>query len=107
MRQRTEQLDESNLFLESVLSSVDAGVAVVTPEMTVTAWNRQAADLWGLRGDEAIGSHFLNLDIGLPVEQLRNAIRDCLVGRAGTQELELAARNRRGRKLTCRITVSP
>jgi hypothetical protein len=41
----------------------------------VVSWNAKAADRWGVRGDEAQGKHLMNLDIGLPVEQLRNPIR--------------------------------
>ena len=40
-----------------------------------SVWNRQAEELWGLRPEEAVGQHFLNLDIGLPTDQLRPLIR--------------------------------
>ena len=39
----------------------------------------------------------LNLDIGLPVEQLRNPVRAVLSGRATFQEVVLEATNRRGK----------
>jgi hypothetical protein len=36
--------------------------------------------LWGLRSDEVRSQNFLDLDIGLPTEQLRAGIRACLNG---------------------------
>jgi two-component system CheB/CheR fusion protein len=38
-------------------------------------WNRHAEDLWGLRGGGLIGQHFLNLDIGLPIDRIRPLLR--------------------------------
>jgi two-component system CheB/CheR fusion protein len=72
----------------------------------VLVWNQQATDLWGLRPAEAQGCHFLNLDIGLPVEKLREPIRACLSGEARIQVV-LDATNRRGRAIKCTVTCSP
>ena len=70
-------------------------------------WNRQAEDLWGLREDETVGQHFLNLDIGLPAEQLKPVIRDVVSGSSPNAELKLDAINRRGRAVMLRVTVTP
>ncbi|WP_244901926.1 PAS domain-containing protein [Phormidium tenue] len=71
-------------------------------------WNTKAEDLWGLRPEEVVGQYFLNLDIGLPVEQLRQPIRDCLASTvANSVELTLEAVNRKGRRLSCHITCTP
>jgi len=74
--------------------------------MDVIAWNRQAEELWGLRSDEVIGQHFLNLDIGFPVEALRTAVRDCLSGRAERAQVVEQAVNRSGRAIDCAVSVS-
>jgi two-component system CheB/CheR fusion protein len=70
-------------------------------------WNDQAEDLWGLRAPEAQGQHFLNLDIGLPVTQLQQAIRACLAGESRNQQVTLPATNRRGRAIQCTVTCCP
>ena len=75
-----EELETTNQFLESILGSLQSAVAVLGTEMEVRAWNRQAEDLWGLRSDEVLKQHFLNLDIGFHVEQLRGPIRNLLAG---------------------------
>jgi two-component system CheB/CheR fusion protein len=80
---------------------------VIDSDMAVRAWNRQAEELWGLRADEVDGKHFLNLDIGLPVERLRKPIRDTLAGGPDGGEVVVDAVNRRGRAISSRITVSP
>jgi two-component system CheB/CheR fusion protein len=49
----------------------------------------------------------LSLDIGLPVEQLRISVRTLLNGDSTYEELMLAATNRRGKTIQCRITCSP
>jgi two-component system, chemotaxis family, CheB/CheR fusion protein len=77
-------------------------VAVLNRDLHVQMWNRWAEDLWGLRADEAVGQHFLNLDIGLPTEQLRPMIRQLLAD--GTEPLatRIHAVNRRGRTIEVR-----
>jgi two-component system CheB/CheR fusion protein len=107
LRERTAELDNANAFLEAILTSLRAGVAVVNRDMQVQAWNRCAEDLWGLRRDEAVGQHFLNLDIGLPTDQLRPMIRRVLAGASGTQEIRLRAVNRRGRTVEVQVIGAP
>jgi two-component system, chemotaxis family, CheB/CheR fusion protein len=107
LRQRSQDLNTSNAFLESVLSSLQGGVAVVDDELRVLAWNRQAVDLWGLREEEVDGKHLLNLDIGLPFEQIRPMLRKCLSGESGNQTLSLEAVNRRGKTIRCQVTCTP
>jgi two-component system CheB/CheR fusion protein len=106
MRERGNQVNEVNAFLEAVLSSLRSAVVVIDPELSVQAWNQRAEDLWGLRAAEVTGKHFLNLDIGLPVDQLKQSIRDCLAETAPYVETALAV-NRRGRQVECRVTCSP
>jgi two-component system CheB/CheR fusion protein len=102
-----EELNTSNAFLESVLSSLQGGVAVVDNEFRVLAWNRQAVELWGLREEEVDGKHLLNLDIGLPLEQIRPLLRTCLNGEAQSQAVTLEAVNRRGKTIRCQVTCTP
>jgi two-component system CheB/CheR fusion protein len=107
LRDSTDKLDASNAFLEAVLTSLRAGVAVVNGELHVREWNRRAEDLWGLRRAEAVGQHLLNLDIGLPTDQLRPLIRQALADGGQTQELRVSAINRRGRSILVRVMCSP
>jgi two-component system CheB/CheR fusion protein len=60
-----------------------------------------------LRADEVRGKHFLNLDFGLPVQELRQPIRTALADGAGSQEVELTAVNRRGKSIQCKVTCMP
>lgn len=107
LRSRSEELNEMNAFLETILSSLRGGIVVLDRDMYIQRWNRKAEDLWGLRSDEVKGQHFLNLDIGLPVEQLRQLLRDCLAGEAQSQELKVDSTNRRGRGIVCKVTCTP
>jgi two-component system CheB/CheR fusion protein len=107
LRDRTAELDNANAFLEAILTSLRAGVAVLNHDMHVRVWNRRAEDLWGLRPDEAVGQHFLNLDIGLPTDQLRPMIRRVLSGDSDPQEALLTAVNRRGRTIEVRVVGTP
>jgi two-component system CheB/CheR fusion protein len=107
LHQRTTQLNQVNVFLESILASVRIGVVVVDQELQVQIWNHKAEDLWGLRAEEVQGKHFLNLDIGLPVEQLRQPIRSCLAKESNHQEVTLEAINRRGKTIVCKATATP
>ncbi|BEL02314.1 PAS domain S-box protein [Actinoplanes sichuanensis] len=107
LRISTGRLDEANAFLETVLTSLQAGVAVVDPDLRIRMWNRHAEDLWGLRSGEVIGQHFLNLDIGLPIDQVRPLLRGALGADGGSGEIRLDAVNRRGRNVTVRVACTP
>lgn len=107
LQQSGEDLDRTNAFLESILTSLRAGVVVVNADFRVLVWNHRAEDLWGLRAEEAIGQNFLNLDIGLPIEQLRKPIRACLSNPTDLiPEIVLNAVNRRGRSIQCHVTCN-
>ena len=95
LRIRTDDLNAVNAFLDAVLTSLHQGVVVLDPELRVRAWNAASADLWGVREEEAENLHFLNLDIGLPVDRLSQPLRSALQGEVSDHVLP--ARNRRGR----------
>jgi len=106
LRNRSDDLNEVNAFLESILASFHAAVVVVDRDLSIQAWNDQAAEMWGLRLDEVSDRHLLNLDIGLPVGQLRDPVRAAIAGEL-PDELVLEAVNRRGRSISCVVTISP
>jgi len=107
LHRRTSDLNHVNAYMASILTSLRAGVVVLDRALDIRVWNRKAEDLWGLRSDEVTGHAFLNLDIGLPVEQLKAAIRACLEGRSEFEQPVLEAVNRRGRAIRCRVAVTP
>ncbi|PMB23370.1 chemotaxis protein CheR, partial [Fischerella thermalis CCMEE 5319] len=107
LRQRSDELVQVNTFLESILSGLHSGVAVLNQDLHIQIWNYRAEDLWGVRADEVKGRHFLNLDIGLSVEQLRQPIRTCLLGELPYPEVTLQATNRRGRVILCKVSCTP
>ncbi len=103
LRDRTNDVDTANTFLESILRSLRSAVVVVDSELVVRVWNRRAEDLWGLRPEEAIEQHLLNLDIGVSTDRLRPLIRSVLAGQDEAEELVLEAINRRGRTISIRV----
>src|SRR5215813_11408448 len=103
LRMRSDELNTANAFLTSILSGLEAAVVVVDPMLQVLAWNHRAEDMWGLRASEVQGRHMMNLDIGLPVEQLRQPIRAVLAGETERAELTVDGRNRRGKPVRCPI----
>ncbi|WP_432967315.1 CheR family methyltransferase [Dactylosporangium sp. CA-233914] len=107
LRERTAELNDANAFMEAILTSMQASVVVLDRELHILVWNRRAEDLWGLRADEAVGQHLLNLDIGLSTAQLRPAIREVLAGRSERESSERAAVNRRGRTIDLRVVCTP
>ena len=107
LQMRTDELNATNAFLESILRSLGSAVIVLDRKFEVERWNQQARELWGLIEDEVRGTHFLNLDIGLPVDELRGPIRDVANGRSENGTVELAAINRRGRPVDVKVQLSP
>ncbi|WP_374970406.1 CheR family methyltransferase [Terrabacter sp. BE26] len=70
LRERSGQLADLNDFMDSILGSMRSAVIVLDRNFTVQVWNRNAQDLWGVRSDEAVGSHLLGLDCGLPTDAI-------------------------------------
>ncbi len=104
LRNRTRQLDRANAFLESILASVEVGIVVIDREFEISLWNDQAEDLWGLRAEEVEGQSLLELDIGLPVKELKAPVERFLAGEAKDHKVELEATNRRGQTIQCYVT---
>lgn len=108
LHSRSEELNQSNAFLEAILTSLKGGVVVVNRDLQVEVWNHRTEDLWGLRADEVLNQNFINLDIGLPTEQLLQPIKACLAGSASVNsEYLLKAVNRRGRNIQISVTCTP
>ena len=106
LRERTDEVLRTSAFLSSILANIHQAVIVVDRQLRVAAWSRPAADLWGLRADEAEGENFLNLDIGLPVGELRTAIRAVLTGDE-PEDLVVHGHNRRGQPVVCTVSFTP
>ncbi|MEH1970747.1 CheR family methyltransferase [Nostoc sp.] len=107
LSERTTELNRTNIFLISILKSLQTGIVVIDSSFNISIWNYMVEDLWGLRTDEVLGKSIFSLDIGLPVEQLRSPIRDSLTGKKQFQEMLLDATNRRGRQIKCYLAITP
>ncbi len=107
LRLRSDDLDRLSGFWNAVLGSLNSALVVLDPDMRVEVWSAKAEDMWGVRSAEVMGKHFLNLDIGLPVEKLRAPIKACLADGQEPTTLTVDSRNRRGRTITCRVICSP
>jgi two-component system, chemotaxis family, CheB/CheR fusion protein len=101
-RQQTTELNRVNSFLETVLTGLGAAVVVLDESLRVLAWNATAEEMWGLRFEEVRNQSFHGLDIGLPVSELSRNITSCLSG-GGSNEVTVAAVNRRGKTIRCRV----
>jgi two-component system CheB/CheR fusion protein len=107
LRHRTQEVNDVNAFLETILSTIGLAVAVIDRNQRVQIWNGNARELWGVTAEEAEDEHLLSLDIGLPLDKLRQQIRDTLTGRSEREEVVLDATNRRGKAFQCRVTFLP
>jgi len=104
---RTDSLNQVNAFLENILSSFKGGVIVLGCDMKVQAWNHHSENLWGLRMAEVAGQNFFGLDIGLPVAALRPQVLSILSGEKSEEITFLEATNRRGKRIQCKLTITP
>jgi two-component system, chemotaxis family, CheB/CheR fusion protein len=104
---RTVELNTANTFLESILTGLPGSVVVIDTDLRVLIWSSKAEEMWGLRSSEVHNKNFLNLDIGLPVDQLRQPIRSSLMKETEFSTFTLDAINRRGKALRCKVTITP
>jgi two-component system CheB/CheR fusion protein len=107
LRERSTELNDVNAFLETILTSMGIAVAVLDPSMRVQIWNAHSRELWGVTAQEAEGAHFLRLDVGLPVKELKAPLEACLAGTTEREELVLDAVNRRGNPFRCGVVCLP
>jgi two-component system CheB/CheR fusion protein len=107
LSQRTAELNSSKAFLETILGNLHGGLVVVDRDFHILTWSSQMEDLWGLRAEEIMGQSLLGLDIGLPVEKLKQPIRFILDGASEAEEIVLTAVNRRGKSFQCQVTFTP
>jgi two-component system CheB/CheR fusion protein len=107
LRRRGDEIVESNDFLGAVFASMRGAVMVLDPELRVLVWNAQAEELWGVRAEEVLGTNFFALDIGFPIDQLATRLRSALQGVEESDQPVIAATNRRGRAISCRVACAP
>jgi len=107
LRDQTLAVTEASDFMQAILDSLDAAVIVVDRALVVQVWSRQAEDLWGLREQETINQHILNLDSGMPTAELHQWLRIVVGGQeTGIYGQHVEAINRRGRQVQLRVTVT-
>ena len=107
LARRGGQLKEANHFLEAVFASLRGGVAVVDPDMVIKVWNPRAEDLWGVRSDEVLNTPLSELDIGLPLAEVQQMLHNTFTDGNHAQERKIPATSRKGRKILCKVTVTP
>jgi two-component system CheB/CheR fusion protein len=107
LRDRSEALNDLNRFLEAVMRGMRGAAIVINQDLHVLAWNERSEEMWGLRAAEVRNKNVFGLDIGLPVEQFRREILECLSGVNELATLTVTATNRRGKSVECRVTCTP
>ncbi|HVH62455.1 MAG TPA: CheR family methyltransferase [Candidatus Dormibacteraeota bacterium] len=103
LRSRTDEIGRLNTMLRAITGNIELGAAVLDNQLRVLIWNERAADLWGVRSDEATGKSLFSLDIGLPVDELRQMINAVLRGDGQHQEANVKALTRKGKTIECRV----
>jgi two-component system CheB/CheR fusion protein len=106
VRERSTEVMELNSFLESILTSLRGAVVMLDGDLQIHKWNHRAEDMWGLRAEEVLHRNFLNLDIGLPVEQLKAPVRACLSQEAEFLELTMEGTNSQGKRIAVKVTCT-
>src|SRR5581483_8393494 len=86
LRVRTEEVSDLNAFLSSVLGGQRGATIAVNRAFEVLLWNATAEEFWGVQPAEARGKSLFALDIGLPMDRLRPAMRACLESDGQRQE---------------------
>ncbi len=107
LRSRTLEINRLNQFLETVTASVKVSIIVLDAGLRVRLWNRQSIEMWGLSEEEVVGSPFLGLDTGLPRDLLAPALMAGLKGGSSHREFQMEATNRRGKRIACKVAISP
>ncbi|HYN19879.1 MAG TPA: PAS domain-containing protein, partial [Thermoanaerobaculia bacterium] len=106
-RERERELTAATSFAQGILANMPAGVIVVDRELNVKMWSSRAQDLWGAPAEDVEGRNLLTVDIGLPVESLKESIGACLARQSDFGTLVLDAVDRRGKAFRCKVSCTP
>jgi len=106
LRVQAEQAAVYRIYLESALRAMNGGIVVLDKNHAIRSWNRWSENTWGVRAEEAVGTSFDTLEIGLPTEMLRESLAAVQAGREEQAERLLEGVDRRGRRILCRIRIS-
>jgi two-component system CheB/CheR fusion protein len=106
LRDRTLEIDRTNGFLHGILEGLDVAVAVLDLQYRVQLWNVAAERLSGLRAFESEGIPLLDLPLGLPEDQTRQALAAVVTQGAPRAEYTLEMRDRMGAKQVRRVAVN-
>ena len=91
--------------MNAILLSLRGAIIVIDRESNVLAWSAKSEEMWGLRADEVQNKPLFNLDFGLPLEQIREPINNCLNHDQTQQDFVISAVNRRGKTFDCRLSI--
>lgn len=107
LRSTNEELEEKRRYLEAILSNVSAGVCSVSADSSVTTINKSAANLLGVRSEEAVGKGLEQILVG-HLSELWQSIQQVLSG-GGKETIfkYLNVTNRDGKPLSLLITITP
>jgi len=105
MSERTLEVAETGRFIDTVLTSLHAAVVVLGPDLRIHVWNSQSEEMWGLPEAEVVGRFLQDLDVGLPLERIRDQVRGCLMG-SDEPDVVAEAVDRRGKAFRCRVSCS-
>ena len=107
LQERCLQVDQVNAFLSSVVVGLQAAVVVVDRDLVVRVWNDAAEHLLRVSAEDADGRPLLELDTGLPAQQLGAALQRALSGEREVVTVRVDTRLPTGASLTCQVHVSP
>ncbi len=102
---KLRELNETELLLEMVLSSLTVAAVLLNRSYTVLRWNRAAERLWGRTEQEMTMRSILYEDAGFPEKDLRSALDSAQAQQSGRLSVILPARTGAGDEILCRFTI--
>ena len=106
LRRQSDASDAYRQYAEAILRSTNSGVIVLDRDEVIRSWNRWSENIWGLREEEAVDRKLIDLDIGLPMQELDPAVRSVIAGGEAV-DMRVDAVERHGRPIRCRVRVAP
>jgi two-component system CheB/CheR fusion protein len=106
LRRQSDASDAYRQYAEAILRSTNSGVIVLDRDEVIRSWNRWSENIWGVREEETVDRKLIDLDIGLPMQQLDPAVRSVIAGGEAV-DMRVDAVERHGRPIRCRVRVSP
>lgn len=99
-------LDSQKEFYEMIFNSISLAIIVVNRDLIIETWKSSGTDNWIENEKEVLGISLLDLNIGIPFNQIEDQMKEVIETSRSTSNF-LKCTDSQGKKTTLEISINP